>query len=256
MPVHEDPAADADFLVLERALNWRAAGPWPWKTMATSLILHSVAISLFTYTLHTGTDHRQAPTAPERFVQVFMPRPSSVPPAPQQVHMPTLGLREPPQLELPGPDAPKVAVNFNSINLSFALDVGNQLPAVVEQQHGMLALLDKEDHGLARYLMRPPGWEPRATITDVSRDLRFMMTPPRKWPVFREAEDRYGIDLDRYVAAAVFDSSYRRCLDLAIRRHLSPGTSGRVSAARLAFAMSGDCGIIVQEVTFAPTPEP
>jgi hypothetical protein len=159
---------------------------------------------------------------------------------------------------LPEGASPEVAVNLNSVKLSFALDVRNQLPGVVLTQHGTLALLDKTDLAIARYLIEPPLWEPLATVKDLSRSLRFRMDPAAKWPVFRETADRFGIDLNQFIACAVFDAAFGRCLKAAIRRSIPPGAMGAVSSVHLAFNADCACGIEVLKVQLArqPVPQP
>jgi hypothetical protein len=256
MPVRQNSTAEEDILALERALNWRAAPPLPWNSLAGSLAIHLVAAILLISAFPGPLGEAQVATVPEAVVPSFVPLAFPAPPPPKQALLQTVGRLDPPPIELPDSTASNVTVNLNSIKLSIAPDLRNQLPGVIEAQHGMLALLDKDDLGVARYLMQPPGWKPRAGMTDISRRLRFKMEPPRKWPVFREAADRYGIDVDRYVGCAVFDAAFGRCLKAAIRNRLSPDAAGPVSSVRLAFAADHACGIEVLEVSLAGKPAP
>jgi hypothetical protein len=257
MPVLLNSTAEEDILALERALSWRAAPPLPWNSLAGSLAIHLMAVilllSTFAGPLGESAVSRSAQTVPQSFVPLAFP----TPPPPERALLQTAGRLDPPPAELPdAASSSNVTVNLNAIQLSIAPDVRNQLPGVVEAQHGMLALLDKDDLGVARYLMQPPGWRPRAGMTDISRRLRFKMDPPRKWPVFREVAERYGIDVDRFVGCAVFDAAFGRCLKAAIRNRLSPGAAGPVSSVRLAFAADHACGIEVLEVSLAGKPAP
>jgi len=247
------PGGDADILALERALNWRAAPSLPWKSIAGSLALHATAVAICISAFAAPLAETRAPMVREGSVHPFVPLTFYAQPTPKQVAV--AGGRSPaPAIELPDTTTTKAMVNLNSIQLSIAPDVGNQLPAVVEAQHGMLALLDKDDLGIALYLIEPPEWKPRATTQDISRRLRFKMEPAGKWPVFREIAERYGIDLDRYVGCAVFDASFGRCLKAAIQSRLAPDADGAVSSARLAFASDQACGIEVLEVRFVGRP--
>jgi hypothetical protein len=154
--------------------------------------------------------------------------------------------------ELPVAAVSELAVDLTSIR--FADDVAGQLPEVVRRNGGALALLDKEDRTIARYILQPPSWEAQGVIRDVSRKLRLCMDPPQKWEVFRTVAERYGIDLDRYRACAMFDAAYGRCLQDAIRSRALSGAShsaGRVSSATLAFSIDRPCGIEVLEVSIA-----
>jgi hypothetical protein len=155
-------------------------------------------------------------------------------------------------------DAPKreqteVKVDIGAVRLTFADDSRHQLPRVVQDQQGMLALLDRKDNTIARYLVQPPDWEAEERIEDVSRNLRILMDPPGDWAVFQNLARNQGIDLSQYQASALFDDAFRHCLKKAILAKASsePGGSGRVSSARLGIAASQPCGIEVLEVSFA-----
>ena len=247
------PDGDADILLLERALNWRAAPALPWKSIAGSLAMHAIALALFVSAFAGPLVEALAPTKREASAQRFVPLVYPAPPHSQAVLAPG-GLLASPPIELPDAAISKVTVNLNSIRLSIALDVRNQLPGVVAAQHGMLALLDKDDLDIARYLIEPPEWKPRATTQDISRSLRFRMDPPGKWPVFREAAARYGIDLNQFIGCAVFDAEFGRCLKDAIRSRSRPDAPGPVSSVRLAFAAGQACGIEVSDVRYAARP--
>ena len=252
MPVHEDPADQEAIRALERALNWRAAGRWPAGSMANSLVLHMVAIALLAAALQPRVGSQPASKAHETSAQTFTTLVFPGPPIPRQPHLMDPGRAGLLQPEFSETAPTQATVSLSSIDLSFALDVGGQLPGIVEAHHGMLALFDEDNSQVARYLMKPPDWEPQKSYEDVSRKLRLKMEPARAWPVFRDMADRYGIDLRRYVAYAVFDIGYRSCLTEAIRSQLPPG-AGRISA-RVSFAMNSACGIEVLEVHRAAIP--
>jgi len=249
IPERSGSSEDTDILVLERALNWRAAPPLPWNCIAGSLALHVIALALFLATFPGPFLEAPPPVAmSQASVQPFVPLVFPAAPVTSKVVLGAAGRLDSPPIEAPDIAESKAAVNLNSIKLSFALDVRNQLPDVVEAQHGMLALLDKEDLGIAHYLMQPPGWKPRPVLQDISRSLRFKMDPAVKWLVFREAAARYGINLDQYIACAVFDAAFGRCLKAAIESKVPPGATGSVSMAQLAFAADQPCGIEVLSV--------
>src|SRR5581483_2664328 len=162
---------DEDILILERALNWRASPPLPWSSFASSMVLHIATLTTLMIYL-PGEPLRLPPAAEQQPVaHSFLPLtfPSTAAPPPlRQATLQIPGRLDLPLIETPETAPSSVTVNLNSIQLSFALDLRNQLPEVVASQHGMLALLDKQDLSVAYYLMQPPGWKPRPTITDVS----------------------------------------------------------------------------------------
>ncbi len=252
MPVSNCQPGEDDSQALGRALRWQAPGFWPWRCLAGSVLFHALLLLPFTSVALS----LRAP-APESdslrrstVMPLFAPR-SAGSPSPSRITV----LRPPSgvSLSLPPPDFPDVKVDLNAILLSFAPDIRNELPQVVQDQHGMLALLDKEDKTVARYLVRPPAWETEEKIQDVSRSLRILMDPPEKWAVLRNVSQAYGIDLNQYQACAVFDLSFRACLKNAIlaKAFSAPAHSGSVKSARLAIAAGQPCGIEVLEVSFA-----
>jgi hypothetical protein len=252
-PVCLEPDDIADF-ALVRALRLEIPEYPRWRSLALSLSIHAA----FALTL----DLAALPDAPqieprkvgEVVTQLFVPSPSmSKPP----VRAPELFSE---RLDVATPDTSAVsvsavAVDLSSIQLSFPADVRNQLPAVVAAQGGVLALLDKENPAIARYIFRPPGWRAEETTMDVTGRLRLLMNPPEKWPVFREIAARNGLDLDAFQACAVFDISYRRCLQSAIRGQVPAAFSGRVAAARLAFNADRRCGVEVLDVSLLAAPQ-
>ena len=258
MPVRSYSTEDSDILALERALNWKAAPPLAWNSITGSLAIHLIALALCLSILHGPSSQAPAPAASSQAaVQSFVPLVFPAPPVISKVVLGAAGRFDSPPIEVPDITESKVTVDLNSIKLYFAPDLGNQLPGIVEAHHGMLALLDKEDLGMARYLIEPPEWKAHPVLEDISRRLRFRMDPPGKWPVFREAAARSGIDLHQYIGCAVFDVAFGRCLKAAIQ-DFRPDATGSVESARLAFAADQPCGIKVLEVRLATksAPEP
>jgi len=253
------PAADEALLRLERALQWRANERMPRATLLGSALGHAGVAAVFWAVMPTPGG--AGAVWPDRaVVPLLAPAPSRVArPATPLLSLAAVGPEAPPEPErgvLPQPE-----VNLSATKVSFADDVGGQLPAVLRDQHGMLALLDRDEQTVTEYLFRPPAWEMRGDVVDVSSKLCILMDPPAKWALWREIAARYGIALERYRAYAVFNIVYRRCLmdairDRALARGLRPG--GRVSAVRLAFTSDRPCGVEVLEVSLAnkPVPEP
>jgi hypothetical protein len=195
---------------------------------------------------------RSSPLAlPQTVIHVFAP-PSA--PASSKLALAAAGLAGGTKRELPNIAIPALTVDLKVIKFEVADDVDEQLPEVVRQFGGTLALLDTEDLAIARYILEPPSWDAQEGIQDVSRRFRLTMTPASRWKVFRDAARRYGIDLNRYPGCAIFDDTYRRCLLAAIRMRAlldNPDSEGRVSSVRLAFAAGSPCGINVLEVKLA-----
>jgi hypothetical protein len=148
----------------------------------------------------------------------------------------------------------KVPVDMSSIELSFATDTSNQLPEVIRQQRGVLALVDKSDPTIARYVFEPPQWAFHSGIVDISDKVRFAMYAPERWAAVNELAAEHGLHLDQFEVCALFETNYTSCLRDAISvratsdRH---GAGARVTAARLAFSAVSPCGVDVLEVSFA-----
>jgi len=255
MPVDNCQHGEDDLQTLGRAVRWRSVWVWPWRGLAASALLHTLFLLLFIsagYSLYVPAEDADT-SARATVIPLFAPRKGDFLPSAHRTTTPVLSpLSETRALPTPLPDVADVNVDLNSIRLSFAPDLRNELPQVVQDQHGMLALLDKEDRTVAHYLVRPPGWEMEERIQDVSRTLRILMDPPEKWAVFRNVARHYGIDLSRYQACALFDLGFRHCLKNAILAKASAASahSGRVRSARLAIVADRPCGIAVLEVSF------
>src|SRR6202021_533908 len=70
--------AEEDILILERALNWRAAPPLPWHSLASSLTLHVMAMVLWGLTWHGPAAAKTPPS--ETIVRYFVPLTFPAPP--------------------------------------------------------------------------------------------------------------------------------------------------------------------------------
>jgi hypothetical protein len=142
-------------------------------------------------------------------------------------------------------------VDMNSIEISIADDNTNQLPEVVRQQQGILALVDREDQSIAHYTFEPPDWRMRDRMVDVSGRIRFSMTPPTRWALLQTLADRHSIAIEKYQVDALFDIAYTSCLEREIRKQADASPQrGRVRAAVLVFTSSRSCGIDVVDLKF------
>jgi hypothetical protein len=241
---------DSPDAVLERALRLEIAGYWPWKSAIWGVVLHAVFGLCLYVAVYRGVGQSEPPVARQVLAQIFVPAPSDAPP-PERAASVLPGNLDSVPLGTPAAATSPITVDLSAIQLSFPADVGNHLPAVVQAQGGVLALLDKDNQSIARYIFRPPDWQAEETTTDVTGTLRILMDPPQKWPVFREIAARYGLELDAFLACAIFDISYRRCLQSVIRGGVPAAFPGRVSAARLAFRADRPCGVEVLDVSLA-----
>lgn len=245
-----DRAADEAVWRLERSLGWRAGRGHPRPGLVASGLCHA-AVLVALYTM-AGASGDQTGDVKSAVVAVFTPAPSRAVRTSTPLLFPVTGPAAPPPQ--PGHTFPPAAVDLSAIKVSFADDVSSQLPAVLRDQHGMLALLDPDDSSVTQYLFTPPAWEMREVITDISSKLCIRMDPPGKWGLWRAIAARHGIALERYRAYAVFDMAYRHCLLDAIRDRAVAGglpPEGRVVAVRLAFTAARRCGIEVLEVSLA-----
>jgi hypothetical protein len=225
---------------------------FPRKGLTVSIVVH---FALFALLLAWGGSPQNAPIPHRAVVQViarmFLPALPSSNPAPRTFD--SLSRTPNPVREKAPHDA--VPIDLSAIQLSFSDDVSNQLPDVVAAQGGVLALLDKESPTIARYILRPPIWKTEEATGDVTGKLRVLMDPPRKWPASRDAAAREGLNLDSFQACAMFDISYRQCLQSAIRVRVPPTFRGHVVAARLAFNASSSCGVEVLDISLSAAPQ-
>lgn len=233
---------------------------FPWRGLILSVLLHGAGFGTLFVNMARPAPVEDSRAALEHAIPLFMPAPVPAHATPPRAPQPD-SFRASPQLRLPeadpAPPSQDVRLDMNSIQLSFAVDVANQFPGVVERNRGMLALIDKDDPAIARYVIEPPDWTVRETLLDVSRKFRLEMYPPLKWRLLQAVARRSGLQLDRYRVCALFDSPYKGCLQEAIRSKASMLSSGgrvRVQSARLAFEGESPCGVDVLEVSFAPAP--
>ncbi len=234
-----------------------------WHSFTASLAAHALVLTMVLTNPKTANTRGSPEDALKHATPLFIPKPVaavSSPPRQSDPNPLSRSLRDPlPPWTETASKLPEMRVDMNTVELTFDDDVTNQLPEVVRMHAGVLALLDKEELGIARYLIEPPGWEIRETLLDVSRKVRLAMYQPQKWALLRSLALQHSIALDRYQVCALFESSYRRCLQEAIRSRaaeLSEGRGRRVKSARLAFNKANPCGVTVLEVMFVPEPVP
>ncbi len=255
LPARDTSAADQAALRLQRALEWEATGQVSYGRKLTGAMVQIILLAPWLMSTQTIPARISRADLKRTAVTVFAP-PMSSAHLPPSMSLAAAGFSKGIQREPPAATAPVLDVDLNTTQLEFADDVGEQLPEVVRQNRGMLALLEKQDLTFARYILQPPSWEAQEGIWNVSGKFHLIMTPPQRWAVFRRASELYGVDLNRYYACAIFDDVYRHCLKETIRSWVSsraPGLMGRVFFARLAFAGDQPCGLKVLEVSRAPT---
>ena len=218
---------------------------------AVEFLLLSLAI-LSDAGLTARESRPQKPARTTKTTVLYMPRARPQVPPPPQSSPPRTGRRVPRVLEDPALPAAKVKLDMRAIEISVEDDT-SELPAVVRQQNGMLALLEVDDPRFARYTFAPPDWHMQEGVVDVSRKIRFSMSPVSQWPLVESLVVGSGIKMERYQMNALFDSDFARCLEQEIRNHAGISTgSGRVHVVRLAFNSSRSCGIDVLNVEFYP----
>jgi hypothetical protein len=224
-----------------------------WRSFAFSGIAHAIFLLLpLLASSQLAKRQREAqPATP--LVIVFLPKqtPPEAPPPKTFLSSSKSAFQTAPAV---APPLAKVPVDMSAIELSFAADTGNQLPEVIRQQRGVLALIDKADPTIARYVFEPPQWAFRPGIVDISDRVRFVMYPPEKWAAVSALVAEHGLQLDQYEVCALFETSYAGCLRDAISVRATSdarGAGARVKSARLAFSAASPCGIDVLEVSFA-----
>lgn len=228
-----------------------SAAPWPY--FACSALLHGLVLLLpLLVSIQWVRTRQEPPPQPTTTVRVFIPKPA--PPEDRRVISPTAATNPVPAAATSPAPIEKVPVDMGSIELSFATDTSNQLPEVIRQQRGVLALVDKSDPTIARYVFEPPQWVFHPGIVDISDKVRFAMYPPERWSAVNELAAEHGLHLDQFEVCALFETNYTSCLRDAISLRAtsdrrSAGT--RVTAARLAFSAASPCGVDVLEVSFA-----
>jgi hypothetical protein len=238
---------DSAEAALYRALTLEATGSPPWRGWGISIAGHAFFLLPLLVGLPRG-DREALLKKQESVTRIFVPLPGT----PARLPRPPIAKLKPTRVEEAPAAASLVSVDLSEIGLSFSPDVRSQLPAVVEMHGGALALLDKENPSVARYILRPPLWRAEPVTADVTGKLRLLMDPPEDWPVLRQIAQREGIDLSEYLASALFDISYRKCLQEAIRDRIPARASGRVSSASLRFNSDRACGVEALQVSLAP----
>ena len=221
-----------------------------WPGFALSAALHGLLVAALLV---------RFPVLPMR-ENVLSARPSAIPLAPAKAAKQT-GRR---QLD-PAPRAldagplneaspetadTRIDIDMKSIQLDIADDVANQLPGLVSEWGGALALMERNDLSFACYLIRPPEWSVSRTLVDVRGKFQMTMDPAWKWAVLRTAAERNSIALDHYRACALFGIDYKQCLYAAIRLQAMQryGKSAIVRQARVAFEGGKPCGVNILEI--------
>jgi hypothetical protein len=245
-----NPAYTDDDPRIVLVLRWATEPPpAPWIPFLIGCSAFAIGMGVLTVGALDFSPEVLHPPGP--VTHLFIPPPRTV----NQVRQPPV-LKT--QAKAPGPiqdpvDLPlaRGRVDMNSIEISVRDDT-NELPEVVRQQGGVLALVERGDQSIAHYIFEPPDWTMRDQIVDVSGRIRFAMIPPSRWELLRSLAGSHSIEMEKYQVDALFDSGYARCLEREIRKRadLSPNP-GRVRAAVLVFTSSRSCGIDVVNVEFS-----
>jgi hypothetical protein len=241
------PAYTDDDPRIVLVLRWATEPqPTPWKPFLMSCGAFAVIFGFLTAAaLDLPPEEVSQPT---RVTQLFVPPPRSVEQVSQTHPMASNVLR--PELASVVLPPIKGRVDMNSIQIS--VRDGDELPEVVRQQGGVLALVERNDRSMARYTFKPPDWIMSDQFEDVSGRIRFSMTPASKWALLRSLADSHSIRIENYQVDALFDSRYARCLEQEIRKQADLSRNpGRVRAAVLVFTSSRSCGIDVVNLEFA-----
>jgi hypothetical protein len=255
MPTLNSQSEEDGFDALDRALKWESGGRRPWRSYGASSALHALALVLSSVFIRLVA--LSVPDSQRTILTTIDFEPGEVYAVPQRptarAILTSLQRGSSETADATVHEQPEVRVDLGTVRITFAADSRHQLPQVVEDQQGMLALLDRKDTTIAHYLVQPPDWAAHEGVEDISRNLRVFMDPPEEWAVFRKLAIDQGINLSLYQASALFDDTFRHCLKNAIISKASsqPGRSGNVLSARLAVVASQPCGIEVLEVSFA-----
>jgi hypothetical protein len=233
--------------------------PRRWKVFARGCVAEFVLLSLVVLgdtDFGPRTEEPPKPRTPTHTTLLYIP--PVAPPASQAPPPPppnAAAVRTLPAVPVdPGLASAKVKVEMSAIVISVEDDVGNQLPAVLKQQNGTLALLEAKDPTFAHYTFTPPDWRMEERVVDVSRKVRFTMLQPSRWPMVQSLIAGSGITMERYQLCALFDRGFYRCIEQEIRNHAGASAEGRVHTVKLAFNSSRSCGIDVLNVEFYPAP--
>ena len=246
------PAYTDDDPRIVLVLRWATEPqPGPWIPFLVGCSAFGVAMGLLTVGALDLSPGEMQP--PRKITRLFIPALRSVEQArhhPAKAR-PIASKALQPELDPVTPPL-KGRVDMNSIEISVLDDSGDELPEVVLQQGGVLALVERDDQSMARYTFKPPDWRMSDQIEDVSGRIRFSMPPASRWSLLRSLADSHSIAIENYQVDALFDSRYALCLEQEIRKRadLSPNP-GRVKAAVLVFTSSRSCGIDVVNLEFS-----
>jgi len=224
--------------------------PGPWGAFLTGYAVYSViAGSLMLGTLEMP----EASKPPERRVQrIFIParraRVRKDPPPRKALISKAAGA----QLNDPVEEPPVPGrVDLNAIQISLVEDEANEIPEVIRQQFGEIALVERNDPATAHYVFKPPYWQMSDEIQDVSGMMRIAMIPTSRWALLQSLASSHSISMEKYEVDALFDGRFIACLERQIRKKADETpNAGRVLAALLIFSSSGSCGINVVNLEF------
>jgi hypothetical protein len=248
------PAYTDDDPRIVLVLRWATEPqPGPWIPFLIGCGAFGIAMAILTVgALDLSTEEERVP--PRQVTRLFIPAPRKGEQARQHPAktQPTASKALQPELDPVKLPPMKGRVDMNSIEISVLDDSSDELPEVVRQQGGVLALVEPGDQSMARYTFKPPDWRMSDRFEDVSGRIRFSMTPASRWALLRSLADSHSIAIEKYHVDALFDSGYARCLEQEIRKRadLSPNP-GRVRAALLMFTSSRSCGIDVINLEFS-----
>ena len=163
---------------LARRHEWPTDGYWPRNGMVFSgvwhigIVLLCLALARVRPVVQTARQHADG----ER-TTLLAPPPAVAASAPR-ISAPGLfdTLTEPARSEWAS-----LQVDLSALKVRLADDITGQLPEVLIEHHGTIALVDREDVTIARYLFQSPEWDMQDGATDISSGLRISMDPPQKW---------------------------------------------------------------------------
>jgi hypothetical protein len=224
------------------------------RGILASIVVHAIALSFSGIDFSAWARPHTRPEEARRVQVLYIPARATAPAEPEKPKTKSKSnspVAAPKRVrDLPPLPPVERRVDMNSIEISVALDTANQLPDVIRDQGGVLALVDRDDQSIARYIFEPPNWTMREAITDVSSKVHFSMSPSEQWALLRDLERRYGIEFDHYVVSALFNSDYSGCLQREIKKRADAShTEGNVKSALLVFTSSQPCGIDVLHVS-------
>ena len=224
--------------------------PRPWGPFLTGYGVFAVVLGALT--ISTLGPPRPEKPKPHQITRLFVParRTESRDHPPEKKRLVSKETRPavPPPIDLPPVNG---KVDLSAIEISVLSDSSNQLPEVMRQQRGTLALVERSDQAVAHYTFEPPDWKMNDEITDVSGRIRFSISPPFTWDLLRSLSGVTAIQMEKYQVDALFDGGYARCLEQEIRKRADAEPNpGRVKAAVLVFTSSRSCGIDVVNLEY------